>query len=101
MDVSKYLNQTATYKKYIKKTGNGTKIYEAEEVVKLRLEKTKKRIINQAGKIQITSGYYMIIKEGVSVGDLIIYDGKEYEVIDVEEIIDKKAKYIYSEGNLI
>ena len=101
MDVSKYFNQTAIYKKYKSINGKGEKLYYSEEIVKLRLEQTKKRIINVAGKVQITSGYYMINKEGLSVGDIFIYNNKEYEIIDVEEILDKKAKYVYSEGNLI
>lgn len=101
MNVVKYMNQTAIYKKYIGKTGNGTKIYEAEQTVKLRLEKKRKRIVNEFQKVQITSGFYMIIKQGIAVGDIFIYNNVEYEVIDVEDIIDKKARYIYSEGNLV
>lgn len=101
MDVSKYFNQTATYKRYKSTTGKGNKTYYPEETIKLRLEQTKRRVLNSSGNIMITAGYYMIIKENLQVGDLFIYNGKTYEIIDVEEIIDKKARYVYSEGNLI
>lgn len=101
MDVSKYFNQTAIYKKYKSTNGKGEKLYYTDEIVKLRLEQNKKRIMNVSGKIQITTGHYMINKVGLNVGDIFIYNNKEYEIIDVEEILDKKAKYVYSEGNLI
>lgn len=101
MDVRKYFNQTAIYKKYKYTTGNGTKVYEEPENVKLRLETSRKTFTDTAGKIQSTNGFYMIKKEGVSVGDLFIYNSKEYVVVNVEEIIDKKARYIYTEGDLL
>lgn len=101
MDVSKYFNQTAIYKKYKYKTGKGEEVYEKGVPVKLRLEQVKKTIINSAGKTQSIEGTYMIGRQGLKVGDILEYSGKEYKIIDVEEIIDKKARFIYAGGNLI
>ena len=101
MDVKKYFNQIAIYKKYKYTTGNGTKVYEEPETVKLRLETDKTTFEDTAGKILSIKGFYMIKKEDISVGDLFIYNNKEYVVVNAEEVIDKKAKYIYTEGWLI
>lgn len=101
MDVKKYFNQIAIYKKYKYTTGNGTKVYEEPETVRLRLETDKRTFEDTAGKILNIRGFYMIKKEGISVGDLFIYNSKEYVVVNAEEVIDKKATYIYTEGWLI
>ena len=101
MNVRKYFNQTAVYKKYKSTSGNGKKIYEEPEQIRLRLETSKQNYKDNVGNIQVYNAFYMVKKEGLQIGDLIIYRGKEYQIISVDEIIDKKARYIYSEGGLI
>ena len=101
MDVKKYFNQIAIYKKYRYTTGHGTTVYEEPEAVTVRLETDKTTFEDTAGKILSIKGFYMIKKEDISVGDLFIYNNKEYMVVNAEEVIDKKAKYIYTEGWLI
>ena len=100
MDVSKYFNQTALYKRYKKTLGNGKKAYEDGVNVKLRLEQTRRKDLTEAGGVQTINGFFMTKLQNIQIGDIFEYNGRAYEVVSTEEVIDKKARFIYTEGDL-
>lgn len=98
MNIDKFLNQEATLKKFINKTGSNKKTYEEPYDIMARIELKNKTVRTAAGPI-IDGNGTIITTEILAIGDVIVYNGKEYTVNRIlHQPPDKYGTIVYTEA---
>jgi len=93
--VREYLNQTATLKTVIGLSGYGKPITEDKEIP-CRFEMKRKLVRDRQGN-EVVSEATMYCIEPVKPEDRVVYNGQEYTVISVLEVVDLDGNIVYYE----
>lgn len=83
--LTEYTNQLIQIKQIIGKDEYGD-IQTEIETIKGRLQFKHKIVVNAEGQ-QVTSSATLYTKENLKLSDFIIYNGKEFKIIAISEIV--------------
>lgn len=93
--VKEYLNQTATLKTTTGRTGYGKPIT-SDKTIPCRFEMKRKLVRDRQGN-EVVSEATMYCIEPVKPDDRVVYNGREYIVISVLEVVDLDGNIVYYE----
>ena len=98
MNLSSWMTENVSYLKYIGQMGNGEKKYE-KSTLRCRIEKKDRITRNESGDLVVGSGVIFSLSK-INNKDKIEYEGKEYEIINVNEYKKKNGVVSHYEGVL-
>lgn len=90
-----YTNQEVKIKRVLSKDEYGD-VQTEIETIKGRLQFKHKIVINTEGQ-QVTSSATLYTKENLKLSDFIIYNGKEFQIIAISEIVNLNGEIEFRE----
>jgi len=93
--LTEYTNQLIQIKQIISKDEYGDTQTEIK-TIKGRLQFKHKIVVNAEGQ-QVTSSATLYTKENLKLSDFIIYNGKEFKIIAISEIVNLNGEVEFRE----
>lgn len=90
-----YTNQEVKIKRVLGKDEYGD-IQTEIETIKGRLQFKHKIVVNSEGQ-QVTSSATLYTKENLKLSDYILYNGKEFKIITISEIVNLNGEIEFRE----